>query len=106
MSESNPTAPTICLVVDHPGETADQFETVLAHLGQTGPVPPLGASLLVSGPTESGWRSVSVWDSHESMVRFFGDRLVPAYREAGLSPEHAQQSTFDVHTILAKRPTA
>jgi hypothetical protein len=106
MSESNPTAPAICLVVDHPGETADQFETVMAHLGRTGPVPPLGASLLVSGPTQTGWRSVSVWDSHESIARFVGERLVPAYREAGLSPEHAQQSTFDVHTILATPATA
>jgi hypothetical protein len=45
-------------------------------------------------------RSVSVWDSHESIARFFGERLVPAYREARLSPEQARQSTFDVHTIL------
>ena len=106
MSESNPTAPAICLVVDHPGETADQFETVMAHLGRTGPVPPVGASLLVSGPTETGWRSLSVWDTHESIARFFEDRLAPAYREAGLSPEHARPSTFDVHTIAATPATA
>ena len=39
----------VCLVVDVPGETREQFEAVMAHLATSGPVPPAEARLLVSG---------------------------------------------------------
>jgi hypothetical protein len=92
----------ICVVVDYPGETAEQFETVMTHLGTTGPVPPAGVRLFVSGPADGGWRSISVWDSPESISTFLEERLAPAYQEAGLSLENARQSRFDVHTVVTR----
>jgi hypothetical protein len=93
----------MCLVVDNPDESAEDFKTVMDHLGTSGPVPPTGASLLVAGPIDGGWRVISVWDSGDSLQRFFGERLTPAYRAAGLSLEAARQSTFEVHTLVARR---
>ena len=67
----------ICLMVDNADETAEQFETVMEHLSESGPIPPDGASLLTAGPANGGWRVISVWDSPESLQRFFGERLAP-----------------------------
>jgi hypothetical protein len=91
----------ICLVVDNPDESTEEFERVMAHLSASGPVPPAGASLLVAGPVDNAWRVISVWDSVDSMRQFFGDRLAPAYRNAGLSLDSARQTTFEVHTLVA-----
>jgi len=92
----------ICLVVDNPDESAEEFKKIMEHLGNSGPVPPTGASLLVAGPVNGEWRVISVWDSNESLQRFFGERLAPAYREAGLSLDTAKQSTFEVHTLVTR----
>ncbi len=52
----------ICLIVDNAEESREQFETVMEHLSQSGPVPPTGADLLIAGPADGGWRVISVWD--------------------------------------------
>ena len=91
---------TLCLVVDVPGETQEHFEAVMASLARTGPVPPAGAQLVISGPREGGWQTVSVWDSEEAMHRFFEERLGPAYREAGVAIESSRRETFSVHRML------
>lgn len=91
---------TTCLIVDNADETKEQFERVMAHLGESGPIPPAGARLLVAGPAEGSWRVISVWDSPEAMQRFFGERLAPAYGKAGLSLDGASRATFEVHTVV------
>lgn len=93
----------ICLMVDNADETAEQFETVMEHLSESGPVPPAGASVLTAGPANGGWRVISVWDSSESLQRFFGERLAPAYQKAGLSMDSVQRSMFDFHTFVTSR---
>src|SRR5687767_6256477 len=95
----------ICLMVDNPDERAEDFDAVMDHLGKSGPVPPLGASLLVAGPVDGAWRVISVWDSADSLQAFFGERLAPAYRAAGLTLEAAQQSSFEVHALASRSVT-
>lgn len=90
----------LCLVVDVPGETKEQFEAVMTHLAASGPVPPAEARLLVSGEREGGWQTVSVWESEQAMHSFFDDRLGPAYRDAGVTVEESRRETFVVHTIV------
>jgi len=91
---------TTCLIVDNADETKEQFERVMQHLSESGPIPPAGARLLVAGPGEGSWRVISVWDSPEAMGRFFGERLAPAYGKAGLSLDAARRTIFEVHTIV------
>lgn len=93
-------AVAICLVVDNVDESREEFESVMKHLGQTGPIPPTGARLFAAGPAEGSWRVISIWDSPESLQRFFGERLAPAYKDAGLSLDGAKRSTFEVHTLM------
>jgi hypothetical protein len=96
----------MCLVVDVPGETREQFEAVMAHLARSGPVPPSEARLLVSGERDGGWQTVSVWESEAAMQRFFEDRLGPAYRDAGVTVDASRRETFAVHTIVGVAETA
>src|SRR4051812_10033996 len=92
----------VCLVVDVPGETREQFEAVMAHLGASGPVPPAEARLLVSGEREGGRQTVSGWESEEAIARFFEERLGPASRAAGVTVHESRRETFAVHTIVGE----
>jgi hypothetical protein len=92
----------LCLVVDVPGETRAQFEAVMAHLADSGPVPPAEARLLVSGERPGGWQTVSVWESEEAIGRFFEERLGPAYRAAGVTVDESRREMFAVHTIVGE----
>ena len=90
----------ICLITNNPNETAKQYETVMSHLRDSGPVPPEGARLLIAGPGSEGWRAVSVWDDHQSLQRFFTGRLTAAYHAASVSPEATTQQTFEIHSLI------
>lgn len=59
----------ICLITTNPSETAKQYETVMSHLRDSGPVPPEGARLLIAGQGPEGWRAVSVWDGRLGRTR-------------------------------------
>ena len=96
----------ICLITTNPSETAEQYETVMSHLQDSGPVPPEGARLLIAGKGPGGWRAVSVWDDPQTLQRFFTGRLTAAYHAASVSPEATTQETFEVHTLIAPEPAA
>ncbi len=91
----------ICLVVENPDQTQEQTDRALAHVRSTGPAPPEGARLLFGGPSKSGWRFVSVWDSQEALERFFAERMMSAYEHAGIPLDRMQRTVFDVYTLTA-----
>ena len=91
----------ICQIVENPDQNQELAEQVFAHVRSTGPVPPEGARLVLSGPANPGWRVISVWDSEEARDRFFAERLAPAYKEAGLSLDSVKRTQFDVYTLTA-----
>jgi hypothetical protein len=37
----------------------------------------------IAGPTDGGWRVITVWDSDEQFERFRNETLIPAMQEAG-----------------------
>ena len=92
---------TICLIVENPDQGLEQAEQVMAHVRNSGPVPPAGARLALGGPADAGWRFISVWDSQEALERFFAERLAPAYEAAGLSLGNVRRTIFPVHTLDA-----
>ncbi len=91
----------ICLTTTNPGATAKQYETVISHLRDNGPVPPEGARLLIAGQGPEGWRTVSAWEDPQTLQRFFAGRITAAYQSAGVSPEATAQQTFQIHTLIA-----
>jgi hypothetical protein len=92
---------TICQILENPYQSQEQFDQVSAHVRSTGPVPPEGARLVLSGAANPGWRVISVWDSEEALERFIAERLAAAYQEAGLSLDDVQRTRFEVHTLVA-----
>jgi hypothetical protein len=90
-----------CLIAENPAETAEHSDRVSEHLRTTGPIPPEGQLLLISGPAESGWRNISVWDSLESQKRFFETRLRAAVEYAGCPIDSATFTMFEVHALMA-----
>jgi hypothetical protein len=91
----------ICQIVENPDQTEEQADQVFAHLRSTGPFPPEGNRLVVTGPANPGWRVISVWDSEEDRDRFFSERLAPAYKQAGLSLDSIQRTQFEVSRLTA-----
>jgi hypothetical protein len=62
-----------------PGVGAEQDTAMLAALDLEGN-PPAGGHLRIAGPTDEGWRIISLWDSQEDFDAFVRDRLAPVFR--------------------------
>jgi hypothetical protein len=91
----------VCQIAYNRNQTPEQADQLFAHLRTTGPVPPEGARLLVSGPADTGYRVITVWDSNEARERFVEERLTPAYEAAGLSLADMERTVFEVRTLIA-----
>lgn len=88
-------------IFDLPDVSEEQWERLAENIRATGPVPAEGARLVLAGPSERGWRVITVWDSEEALDRFLSERLRPAYEQAGLSVDDGERAVFDVHTLIA-----
>jgi hypothetical protein len=44
---------------------------------------PQGCQVHIAGPTDRGWRVITVWDSDEQFQRFRDEKLIPTMQEAG-----------------------
>jgi hypothetical protein len=91
----------ICQIAHNPNQAPEQADQIFAHLRTTGPVPPDGARLMVSGPADQGYRVISVWDSNEARERFLEERLAVAYEAIGLSMDDLERTVFEVRTLVA-----
>lgn len=65
-----------------PGVGAEQDAGMLAALDLESN-PPAGGRLRIAGPTDAGWRIISLWDSQEDFDAFVRDRLAPMFEQAG-----------------------
>jgi hypothetical protein len=91
----------ICQIAHNRNMTPEQADQIFAHLRATGPVPPDGARLLISGPADAGYRIITVWDSNEAREQFLEGRLAQAYGATGLSMEDLEKTVFEVRTLVA-----
>ncbi len=87
----------IAMLLDNPGGTQAQYDQVHAEVAPDNR-PPAGLLYHVTGPTETGWRLVEVWESQEAADRFFQERLGPALQRANVPPRRPQ--VFPVHNIM------
>ena len=44
---------------------------------------PDGCQLRIAGPSDAGWRVITVWDSEEQFQAFRDQKLIPALQESG-----------------------
>jgi hypothetical protein len=83
----------VCLVIDVPGATLDQYDQVRSAL-----VDPLGDGQTwhVAGATGDGIRVVDIWESRADFDRFVQERLGEQMARAGLP--QPQIAEFEVHS--------
>jgi hypothetical protein len=63
---------------------------------------PAGCRLHVAGPTESGWRVITVWDSEDQFQQFRNEKLIPTLRELGEGGRVAPSvSANPVHKLVS-----
>lgn len=92
----------ILMIHDSPGGTKEQYEEVGARLTDGRSLDSLadwpGGGILshVSGPTDTGWRVVDVWESKEAFERF-GAVIGPILQEVGFPGE---PRLFEVHNFV------
>jgi hypothetical protein len=55
----------ILVIAEQPGGTAEQDKAMIEALNLTNDPAP-GARARLAGPTDGGWRIVSLWDSQEA----------------------------------------
>jgi hypothetical protein len=96
---------TICVLIDIPGCTAQQYDHVVAAigLGPPHPAPPRGLVSHVAGATPEGWRVFDVWESREDYERFARERVAPAVVAAGVPPFQPQVTELH-NVVLGPRP--
>lgn len=90
-----------CLVVDDRKADAESFEEIGRKLAESGEMPPEGAIFQVAGPTESGWRVITVWESREAQEKFRDERLKPVFKQLDFSRDDLTWSDFEVHSFMA-----
>jgi hypothetical protein len=74
---------------------------MMQELGLQNPAP--GAIARFAGPTEKGWRVITVWESEDAYRAFERDRLQAMFDRLGVSPPTAQVFPLDSVRIA---PTA
>ena len=62
---------------------------------------PQGCRVHIAGPTDRGWRVITVWDSDEQFQQFRDEKLIPTMQEAGQGGRVAPNvETNAVHTHI------
>jgi hypothetical protein len=62
---------------------------------------PDGCHVHIAGPTDDGWRVITVWDSEELFQQFRDEKLIPAIREIGAEDRIAPEITSNpVHKLI------
>ena len=91
----------ILMTMDVPGGTTEQYDRTNQILGIAGDGDaPDGLISHVCGVTDDGILIADVWDSEESLNRFFEERLGAALAEAG-APQ-GQATVAPVHAMIPK----
>src|SRR2546430_1516635 len=68
---------------------------------QNAPAP--GALARFAGPTDTGWRVITVWESEEAFRTFEREKLLPMFQRLGVTPPTMQVSPLESVRIA---PTA
>ena len=56
---------------------------------------PDGCQVHIAGPSEAGWRVITVWDSEEQFNDFRDNKLIPALKETDNADRIAPKITAD-----------
>jgi hypothetical protein len=92
----------VVIVNEIEGGTQGMYESVNPKVMPEGQLPD-GCQLHIAGPTDKGWRVITVWESDEQFQQFRDQKLIPALREAGNEQRIAPEITSNpVHRLLTR----
>lgn len=74
----------VCLVIDIPGGTLEQYDAVKQALAESGGMLGDGQTFHAAGPTDDGFVVIDVWNSRDDFDRFISGRLGEAIQAAGV----------------------
>ena len=78
----------------------EMYDAVSSRVMPDGKLPD-GCQLHIAGPSDSGWRVITVWDSEDQFHQFRNDKLIPALQEAGEGNRVAPNvSANDVYRVV------
>ena len=90
----------VVVVNEIEGANQDFYDQVNPKVMPGGQLPE-GCQVHIAGPTESGWRVITVWDSDERFQQFRDETLIPTMREVGGEQRIAPAiKTSPVHNLI------
>ena len=75
---------SVLVIAQIPGGTADQDAAVIKAMNSA-TVAPAGARFRLAGPSDGGWRIVSLWESRDAFDSFLAEQIRPTLEAAGRS---------------------
>jgi hypothetical protein len=92
----------VVVVNEVEGGNEEFYEGINSKVMPDGQLPE-GCQVHIAGPTDSGWRVITVWDSEEQFQQFRSEKLVPALTDAGGEDRVAPAiSTSPVYRVLTR----
>lgn len=90
----------VVIVNDLRGGDQSMYDEVNPKVMPGGSLPD-GCRVHIAGPTDDGWRVITVWDSEERFNQFRDETLVPALQESGYGDRVAPSITAQpVHNLI------
>jgi hypothetical protein len=87
----------VVIVNEIEGGTQDLYDQVNSRVIPDGKLPD-GCQAHIAGPTDGGWRVITVWESEDRFNEFRNETLLPAMREAGaderIAPSISSQPVY------------
>jgi hypothetical protein len=72
----------VVVVNDIPQGNQSFYDEVNPRVMPDGQLPE-GCQVHIAGPSNGGWRVITVWDSEEQFQQFRNEKLIPAMKEVG-----------------------
>ncbi|MCA1845441.1 MAG: hypothetical protein LC792_20055 [Actinobacteria bacterium] len=72
----------VVIVNELEGGGQEMYDAVNPKVMEGGQLPE-GCQAHIAGPSDKGWRVITVWDSEEQFQEFRDSELIPAIQEAG-----------------------
>jgi hypothetical protein len=72
----------VVVVNEIEGGSQDFYDSVNPKVMPEGKLPD-GCEVHIAGPTDNGWRVITVWESEDRFNEFRNEKLIPALKEAG-----------------------
>jgi hypothetical protein len=89
----------VVVVEEVPGGNQGIYEEVGARVMPDGQLPD-GCLVHIAGPTDGGWRVITVWDTEEQAQQFGNEKLLPALREVAGEDVAPTIDAHPVHTHI------